>query len=99
MAQDPRSRERIPFYMLLPNLATISGMCLGITSIRYAIEQKFEIAVILILISGIMDGLDGLLTRRLNAASDFGAELDSLSDFLCSLVFFDVRGSPLIFCP
>lgn len=83
MDQDPRSRERIPFYMLLPNLATISGMCLGITSIRYAIEQKFEIAVILILISGIMDGLDGLLARRLNAASDFGAELDSLSDFLC----------------
>jgi len=83
MAQDPQSRERIPFYMLLPNLATISGMCLGITSIRYAIEQKFEIAVILILISGIMDGLDGLLARRLNAASDFGAELDSLSDFLC----------------
>ncbi len=76
-------RERIPFYMLLPNLATISGMCLGITAIRYAIEGRFEIAVTLILISGVFDGLDGLLARRLNAASDFGAELDSLSDFLC----------------
>ena len=76
-------RERIPFYMLLPNLATISGMCLGITAIRYAIEERFEIAVTLILISGVFDGLDGLLARRLNAASDFGAELDSLSDFLC----------------
>ena len=76
-------RERIPFYMLLPNLATISGMCLGITAIRYAIEERFEIAVTLILISGVFDGLDGLLARRLNAASEFGAELDSLSDFLC----------------
>ena len=76
-------RERIPFFMLLPNLATISGMCLGITAIRYAIEERFEIAVTLILISGVFDGLDGLLARRLNAASDFGAELDSLSDFLC----------------
>ena len=76
-------RERIPFYMLLPNLATISGMCLGITAIRYAIEERFEIAVTLILISGVFDGLDGLLARRLNAASDFGAELDSRSDFLC----------------
>ncbi len=76
-------RERIPFYMLLPNLATISGMCLGITAIRYAIEERFEIAVTLILISGVFDGLDGLLARRVNAASDFGAELDSLSDFLC----------------
>ena len=76
-------RERIPFYMLLPNLATISGMCLGITAIRYAIEERFEIAVTLILISGVFVGLDGLLARRLNAASDFGAELDSLSDFLC----------------
>lgn len=81
---DPtRQRERIPFYMLLPNLATISGMCLGITAIRFAIEGRFEIAVTLILISGVFDGLDGLLARRLNAASDFGAELDSLSDFLC----------------
>jgi len=82
--KDPENqRERIPFYMLLPNLATISGMCLGITAIRFAIEGRFEIAVTLILISGVFDGLDGLLARRLNAASDFGAELDSLSDFLC----------------
>jgi CDP-diacylglycerol--serine O-phosphatidyltransferase len=82
-AKPEDQRERIPFYMLLPNLATISGMCLGITAIRYAIEERFEIAVTLILISGVFDGLDGLLARRLNAASDFGAELDSLSDFLC----------------
>lgn len=83
MARDPQHRERMPFLHLLPNLVTLSALCLGLTSIRYAIEGRFELATMLILLSAVLDGLDGLLARRLNATSELGAELDSLSDFLC----------------
>ncbi len=83
MSLEPQDRERLPFLMLLPNLVTISGMCLGLTSIRFAMVGRFETAAILLLLSAVIDGLDGLIARRLKATSDFGAELDSLSDFLC----------------
>lgn len=83
MARDPQHRERMPFLHLLPNLVTLSALCLGLTSIRYAMEGRFELATMLILLSAALDGLDGLLARRLNATSELGAELDSLSDFLC----------------
>lgn len=79
----PQDREQTPFLLLLPNLVTIAGMCLGLTSIRYSMVAMFETAVILILLSALIDGMDGLIARRLRATSDFGAELDSLSDFLC----------------
>ncbi|WP_339106980.1 CDP-diacylglycerol--serine O-phosphatidyltransferase [Thioclava sp. GXIMD4216] len=75
--------DRLPFLQLIPNLVTISGMCLGLTSIRFTMTGKFETAVILIVLSAVIDGMDGLLARRLRATSEFGAELDSLSDFLC----------------
>ncbi len=83
MSLEPQDRERMPFLLLLPNLVTIAGMCLGLTSIRYAMVGKFETAAILLLLSAVIDGMDGLIARRLRATSDFGAELDSLSDFLC----------------
>ena len=83
MARDPQHRDQLPFLQLLPNLVTISGMCLGLTSIRFAMDERFETAALLILLSALIDGLDGLIARRLNATSEFGAELDSLSDFLC----------------
>ena len=73
----------VPFLLLLPNMVTLAGMCLGLTSIRFAMDERFSLAVLLILLSVLMDGLDGLLARRLSATSNFGAELDSLSDFLC----------------
>lgn len=76
-------RDRIAFLQLLPNLVTIAGMGLGLTAIRYAMDDRFEFAVTLILLAGLIDGLDGLLARRLHATSEFGAQLDSLSDFLC----------------
>lgn len=76
-------RDRVPFLLLLPNLVTLAGMCLGLTSIRFAMDERFSLAVLLIFLSVLMDGLDGLLARRLSATSNFGAELDSLSDFLC----------------
>lgn len=73
----------MPFLQLLPNLLTMAGMCLGLTSIRFAMAGRFDIAVTLILMAACIDGVDGLLARRLQATSAFGAELDSLSDFLC----------------
>ncbi|MFC5736062.1 CDP-diacylglycerol--serine O-phosphatidyltransferase [Sinirhodobacter huangdaonensis] len=80
---EPREREQMPFLLLLPNLVTIAGMCLGLTSIRYTMVAQFETAVVLVLLSALIDGMDGLIARRLRATSEFGAELDSLSDFLC----------------
>lgn len=84
MARRPvfRHREQMPFLHLLPNLVTILGLCAGLTSIRFAITERFEIAAMLIIFAAVIDGLDGLLARRLKATSNFGAELDSLSDFV-----------------
>ncbi|MBN2741679.1 MAG: CDP-diacylglycerol--serine O-phosphatidyltransferase [Rhodobacteraceae bacterium] len=76
-------KDRMPFLQLVPNLVTIAGMGLGLTAIRFTMDDRFEFAVVLILLAGLIDGLDGLIARRLHATSDFGAELDSLSDFLC----------------
>lgn len=75
-------REKLPFVNLLPNLVTILGLCAGLTSIRFAIGGDYRFAAGLIVFAALLDGLDGLLARRLKATSDLGAELDSLSDFL-----------------
>lgn len=80
---EPHGKDRMPFLQLVPNLVTIAGMGLGLTAIRFAMDDRFELAVTLILLAGLIDGLDGLIARRLKATSEFGAELDSLSDFLC----------------
>lgn len=79
---DPETRS-LSVLQLVPNLITLLGLCAGLTSIRYAFQGQFETAVTLIIIAAIVDGLDGSIARRLNAASPFGAELDSLSDFVC----------------
>jgi CDP-diacylglycerol---serine O-phosphatidyltransferase len=76
-------RESLPFLHLLPNLVTILGLCVGLTAIRFAFEDRFEVAAALIIFAAVIDGLDGLVARRLKATSSFGAELDSLSDFVC----------------
>lgn len=80
----PRSRrpENLSVLQLLPNLVTILGLCAGLTALRFAFDDKFEPAVALLIFAALIDGLDGLLARKLNAASNFGAELDLLSDFL-----------------
>ncbi len=72
--------SRRPIYSLIPNIATICALCLGISAVRYALDCKFVIAVALILMATIMDTADGRLARWLNCSSAFGAELDSLSD-------------------
>ncbi len=71
------------FNRMLPNLMTLLGLCIGLSSIRLALDGKFGSAVIAIAVSGVIDGLDGRLARLLKATSRFGAEFDSLADFLC----------------
>ena len=93
MAERRSKSDRLPFVQMLPNMATILGLCVGLTAIRFVMAGKFEIAAALIVFSTLIDGLDGLLARRLNAASDIGAQLDSLSDFLC----FGVAPALLVF--
>ena len=78
------ARERsIPIRLLIPNMVTVLGMCIGLTSIRMAIEGRFELALAAIGGAAVLDGLDGRMARLLKASSRFGAELDSLSDFVC----------------
>lgn len=80
---NPGDRPSLPLVQLLPNLVTLLGLCAGLTSIRYVLQDSYQIAAALLVVAAIMDGIDGLLARKLNAASSFGAELDSLSDFVC----------------
>ena len=79
----PRRLRGLSINALIPNAVTVLGMCAGLSSIRYALAERWEFAVGLILLAGIIDGLDGRIARVLKASSDFGAELDSLSDFVC----------------
>ncbi|MBS0236734.1 MAG: CDP-diacylglycerol--serine O-phosphatidyltransferase [Proteobacteria bacterium] len=72
----------VPIYKLIPHLLTIFALCLGISAVRYALDGKFIIAAGLIIISAVMDSLDGRIARLLNCTSDFGAQLDSLADIV-----------------
>jgi CDP-diacylglycerol--serine O-phosphatidyltransferase len=74
--------DSLPFVTLVPNMVTTLGLCAGLTAIRFIMAEQFLYAVWLILFAAVIDGLDGLIARRLGATSDFGAQLDSLSDFL-----------------
>ncbi len=67
---------------MVPNILTLLALCAGMTAIRFAVKGQFEYAVFSIIAAGIFDGLDGRLARLLKATSSFGAELDSLSDFI-----------------
>lgn len=75
-------QNRLPLYIIFPNLATLLGLCFGLSSIKYALDSRWEHAVALLVISAFIDGMDGRLARMLNASSKFGAELDSLVDFV-----------------
>ena len=65
---------------LLPNIFTTISICAGLTAIRLGIEGNYKMAIVAILISCWLDGMDGFLARLLDASSNFGAQLDSLSD-------------------
>ncbi len=79
----PTRRDSLPLLHLVPNLVTILGLCAGLTAIRYGVDGRYATAAGLVVLAALMDGLDGLLARRLRATSLIGAELDSLSDFVC----------------
>jgi CDP-diacylglycerol--serine O-phosphatidyltransferase len=83
-SNEPRRRrfKPIPVRMLIPNLITLFSLCLGLTAIRMAVDGKFELAITSIVIAGVLDGIDGRIARLLHSTSRFGAELDSLADFV-----------------
>ena len=84
-----RRRQRRPrfagqsFNRLVPNLLTMLGLCAGLISMRSAIDGHFPTAVLALVLAAAIDGIDGRIARLLRATSRFGAEFDSLSDFLC----------------
>jgi CDP-diacylglycerol--serine O-phosphatidyltransferase len=77
-----RRFKAIPVRTLLPNLITLLALCAGLTAIRLAVEGKLELALAAIVFAAILDGIDGRLARMLKGTSKFGAELDSLADFV-----------------
>ncbi len=99
--QKIRLRDQ-PISRLFPNMITLAGMCCGLSSIRFSINERWEMAVAFIIVAAFIDGMDGRVARLLGATSAFGAQLDSLSDFVCfgvapALVMYiwllhDIRG-------
>jgi CDP-diacylglycerol--serine O-phosphatidyltransferase len=84
MSEDtpPRKRRELQLVQLLPNFLTLSALCCGLTSMRFAVSGQVQAAVILIVLAALLDGLDGRVARLLSSESAIGAELDSLADFL-----------------
>lgn len=85
--------NKIPVRLLIPNFFTVLSLCAGLTAIRMAIELRFEMAIALVVVAAMLDGVDGRMARALKAQSKFGAELDSLADF----VNFGVAPAVIIF--
>ena len=67
---------------VLPNILTLAGVCLGISSIKFSIDLNFKLAVIFVILAAILDALDGRIARLIKGTSEFGKELDSLTDFV-----------------
>ena len=74
--------KKLSIIRLIPNIFTFISLTLGLTSLKFALEMKWEIAVSLIVFASFLDNLDGKIARLLKSNTNFGAELDSLSDFL-----------------
>jgi len=68
--------------MILPNMLTLIGVCIGLTSIRFALDDRFELAIIAIIFAALIDGLDGRIARLIKGTSKVGKELDSLTDMI-----------------
>ena len=68
--------------MILPNMLTLIGVCIGLTSIRFALDEKFGLAIIAIIFAALIDGLDGRIARLIKGTSKVGKELDSLTDMI-----------------
>src|SRR5581483_5098850 len=77
-----RRFRRIPVRILVPNVVTLLALCAGLTAIRMAFEDRYALALAAIVFAALLDGVDGRLARMLKGTSRFGAELDSLADFV-----------------
>mgnify|MGYP001322418939 CR=1 FL=1 len=80
MRRRRRPDTGIPLRAVVPNAVTAAALCFGLTGIRFAIAADWDRAVLMILIAGVLDGIDGRIARMMGGESRFGAELDSLSD-------------------
>src|ERR1700674_5304674 len=83
--RDEPKRRRfrpIPVRTLVPNVITLLALCAGLTAVRLAIEGKLELSLAAIVLAAVLDGIDGRIARLLKGTSQFGAELDSLADFV-----------------
>ncbi|SCX94011.1 CDP-alcohol phosphatidyltransferase family protein [Microvirga guangxiensis] len=81
---EPRKRlfKPVPVRVIIPNIITLIALCLGLTAIRLSFEGRYEPAVVAIVVAALLDGIDGRIARMLKGTSRFGAELDSLADFV-----------------
>ena len=79
---DEKSRGTVPFRAIVPNVVTLLALCAGLTSIPLSMQGRFGWAVWAILVAAILDGIDGRVARLLKSTSNFGAQLDSLADFV-----------------
>lgn len=88
-----RRLRSLPVNSLVPNVLTVLALCAGMSAIRFALLDRFDLAVIAILVAAILDGLDGRMARLLGGGTKFGAELDSLSD----IVAFGIAPAMMIY--
>jgi CDP-diacylglycerol---serine O-phosphatidyltransferase len=77
-----RRLRQIPVRVLVPNVITLLALCAGLTGIRLAIEERYELALGAIVFAAVLDAVDGRVARMIKGTSRFGAELDSLADFV-----------------
>ena len=68
--------------VILPNIFTLVGVCIGLSSIKFALDERYEISILAILVAGVIDGLDGRIARLIKGTSKVGKELDSLTDVI-----------------
>lgn len=84
MFRKPRRQLKgLSFNTMIPNILTMLALCAGMTAMRFGLDEKWEQAILALTIAAILDSLDGRIARALRGTSKFGAELDSLSDFIC----------------
>ncbi len=82
MVRRRRRLRGLSINRLIPNAITLMGLCAGMTAIRWALEERWEVAVAAVVVAMVIDGLDGPVARLMKATSEFGAQLDSLADFV-----------------
>ena len=78
-----RPIRELSLHQFLPNVVTVLALCCGLTAVRFGVQERWEMAVGAVVLAAVLDTLDGRLARRMGVTTKFGAELDSLSDFLC----------------